>query len=179
MSIVIVCKSKTGFTKTYAKWISEELDCDIINGKKVTNKILNEYETIIYGSGLYAGQIGGLKKFKSMVQTMGSKNLIVYATGATPANADKLINDMIKANFTEDEREMVPFFYFQSGLNYEKMSAISRIIMKMFASIMEKKSNKTEEEKGMAIMIKQSSDYTKKEYIVPLIEYVRSMNKTM
>ena len=30
MKIIVIYKSKTGFTKRYAEWIAEELKCDIV-----------------------------------------------------------------------------------------------------------------------------------------------------
>ena len=31
MKILLIYKSKTGFTEKYARWISEEINCDVEN----------------------------------------------------------------------------------------------------------------------------------------------------
>jgi menaquinone-dependent protoporphyrinogen IX oxidase len=49
--------SKYGSTKKYAEWIASELNGDIYNIKKFNQNSLKEYDTIILGSGLYAGKI--------------------------------------------------------------------------------------------------------------------------
>ena len=36
MKTVVIYKSRTGFTKKYAEWISEELSADIFDVSKVT-----------------------------------------------------------------------------------------------------------------------------------------------
>lgn len=40
MKTVVIYQSKTGFTKKYAEWISEELSADIFNALKVTANML-------------------------------------------------------------------------------------------------------------------------------------------
>jgi flavodoxin len=44
--------SKYGSTKKYAEWIAEELNGDIFDIKNVKNSSLDDYSTIILGSGL-------------------------------------------------------------------------------------------------------------------------------
>ncbi|NSA18108.1 flavodoxin [Clostridium saccharobutylicum] len=61
MKIVVIYKSKTGFTKKYAEWISKELKADIFKSSKATREMLNEYDTIIYGGSLYASGVIGIK----------------------------------------------------------------------------------------------------------------------
>jgi len=174
MSIAVVYRSKTGFTKRYAEWIGEELNCDIIDVKNATKETLSKYDTIIFGTGIYAEGMAGLEKFKRKMSKLNGKKFIVFATGAVSAD-NKKIEEIINRNFTPDERKTIPFFFFQSGLNYEKMGFVSRLMMKMFSSMLDKKKDKTEEEQALADVIKKSFDNSKKEYINQLVEYVKSV----
>ena len=72
MRTVVIYKSKTGFTKKYAKWISEELSSDIFDISKVTANMLTAYDTVIYGGGLYAMGISGVKLITKNLRTRGS-----------------------------------------------------------------------------------------------------------
>lgn len=175
MNTVIVYKSQTGFTKRYAEWIAADLNCDTLEVKKATTESLKSYNIVVYGAGITAGQIGGLKKFKTLMAAFTDKKMIVFGTGATPVEERKAFEDIKKANFNEQELTNIPYYYFQSGVNYENMNLGSKIIMKMFASMLAKKSDKTPEEKGMADAIMQSCDFSKKEYIKPLVDYVRGL----
>jgi menaquinone-dependent protoporphyrinogen IX oxidase len=175
MKTVIVYKSQTGFTKRYAEWIAADLKCDTLEAKRATKESLKPYDVVVYGGGITAGQIGGLKKFKTIMATLTDKKMIVYGTGATPVEERKAFEDIKKANFSEQEIKNIPYYYFQSGVNYENMNLGSKMIMKMFASMLAKKSDKTPEEKGMADAIKQSCDFSKKEYINPLVDYVNGL----
>lgn len=173
MESIVIYKSKTGFTKRYAEWIAEEIGCNTMNEKVVTTKSLEPYDTVIYGGGITAGQIGGLKKFKSLMASFPDKRLIVFATGATPPEVF-IEKDQIKdTNFNEEEKKKIPYFYCYSGINYENMGLGSKLLMKMFTAMLSKQKNKSSDEQGMADTIKKSCDFSSRNYIVPLIECVR------
>lgn len=173
MKTIVVYKSKTGFTKRYAEWIAKELACELVSVDQVSMKDLQSYQTIIYGGGVIAGQIGGLKKFKGGVIGNPNQKLIVFATGAAPAEALKVKDTVKEANFTKEESVKIPYFYFQGGINYETMKFGSRLLMKLFSAILRKKKNKTPEEQGMAESISKSADYSNIKFIQPLISHIR------
>ena len=66
MKILLIYKSKTGFTKKYAKWINEEIACDIVNIFNIQHVNFKNYDVVIYGSRIHAGRIDGLKKIKKI-----------------------------------------------------------------------------------------------------------------
>ncbi len=61
MRSIVIYKSQTGFTQKYAEWIAEELKADIFDILQVNVEMLQNYDTIIYGGGLYAGGINCVK----------------------------------------------------------------------------------------------------------------------
>lgn len=174
-NIIVVYTSETGFTEKYAGWIAEELKCKAVKRTEISRDDLRNCDVIIYGGGMYAGQINGLKKMKQMVQGLNRKQMVVFSTGATPAEFKDTVKQALDQNFTEEEKNSIPAYYFQSGLNYEKMSFKSKMMMKMFASMMAKKKDKTEEEQVMAEGLKSSSDMCRREWIDPLVSCVRTL----
>ena len=42
MKILLINKLKTGFTEKYAKWISEEIDCEVVNVKTMKKQFDND-----------------------------------------------------------------------------------------------------------------------------------------
>ena len=120
MKVLVTYQSKTGFTKKYAEWISEELKCDLKELKSV--KDVNDYDLVIHGGWIMGGIIKGVKKIKKL----NPKKLIVFGVGLTPKknlNTDKMIKD----NNLED----TPFFYFEGGTNPKKMGFFGRTIVKL------------------------------------------------
>ena len=57
MKIAVIYASKYGSTETYARWIAEELDAGLYLVKAVSAEMLQDYDAVIYGGGLYAGGV--------------------------------------------------------------------------------------------------------------------------
>lgn len=171
--ILVTYKSVTGFTEQYAKWIAEELDCRAMEWKEASAKVMSEYDTVIFGGRFHAGFVDGLKNAKKLVAESARAKLIVFATGATPHTATEMIEGAWKNNFTPDELESIPHFYMESGLRYDKMSFSDKLMMKVFAAMVKRKKDKSEYEKAMEKALGNSYDLSSKEYIVPLVSYVR------
>ena len=169
--ILVIYKSVTGFTKQYAKWIAEELDCDVMELRKISVKTMSEYDTIVFGGRFHAGFIDGLKKAKKLFSESTAANLVVFATGATPDTASEMIQNAWKNNFTSDELEHIPHFYMQSGLRYAKMPPGDKMMLKMFAAMVKRKKNKSEYEKALEQALDNSYDLSSREYIKPLVSY--------
>lgn len=171
--ILVTYKSVTGFTKQYAKMIAKELDCQVLDFKEVSREIMSGYDTIIFGGRFHAGFVDGLKKAKELFKESNAAKLIVFATGATPNTAKDVIEEAWKNNFTADEAEHIPHFYMQSGLRYEKMPLGDRLMMKVFAFMVKHKKDKSQSEREMEKALAGSFDISSKEYITPLISYIR------
>ena len=170
MKAIIVYHSKTGFTKRYADWIAEELRCDVKPYKDFIKDTVDANTVVIFGSRVHAGRIQHLNNVKSRI----GGNLIVFATGATPASAENVVNKIWADNFTETELNSIPHFYMPGGLDYTKMGFSDRAIMKTVAKIMKGKKGKTEEEIGFGQAIQDSYDISSRETIEPLVNFVRA-----
>lgn len=61
-------------------------------------------------------------------------------------------------------------FYCPGGFNYEKMSAPSRLMMKIFIKSLKAKKDKTAEDEEMIKIISSSYDISDKKYIEPILK---------
>lgn len=164
--IGIIYKSTTGFAEKYARWLSEELQCDLFPYEKRDAADLSAYETIIYGGGIYAGSINGIDWLKSKLPELEGKKVIVYATSAMPPEAAQ-IKEILAKNLSQKTDAQVKFFYLHSGLAYEKMGFKHKLMMKMFCKMLKKKDFETYQ------VVRASFDHTSRETLKPLIEYCR------
>lgn len=177
-SILIVYKTKTGFTKKYVDWISEMITCQTISFDQINNIDINNYDIIIYGSGMHAGRIRGLKEFKKNVLDLVSKKIVVFVTGGAPYS-EEILSLIKKNNFSVDELNSIKIFYFQSGLNYEKMGFGDKAMMNIYKKMLEMKKDKSDMEDGTNRAITNSYDCSSKEYIKPMITYLNQvLNKS-
>lgn len=169
MKPIIIYYSKTGFTQQYAKWLSEALSCPCVPFENRDQVSFDEYDTILFGSWWHAGSIQKLKWFQSKYPEWPGKKLLVFAVGAMPMDSPS-IPAAIANNFTPKERERISVHYLPGGLRYAKMNLPSRLMMKMFSSMMAKKKDKTPTEQEMAEALAHSYDLSDPKYIRPVLD---------
>ncbi len=169
---LLIYKSSTGFTKKYADWILEEVPCTALQLNDLKAEDIKKHDVIIYGGGIRAGQISGLKKALSQID-IGAKQVIVFATGAAP-NTTEIVDQIATNNFSNLSKPL-DFYYFESGLNYEKMGFFSKMMMNAYSKMLAKKENKTDVENGVNQALLTSYDHCKKENIGPLIEKIKAL----
>lgn len=168
MKAIVIYNSQTGFTKRYAQWIAEATGADCFELSEAKKKNMSTYEAIIFGGWACAGGISKLSWFKSNIDKWADKKLIAFCVGGSPFDSPE-IEPALKQNFKESELKKVSVFYCPGGFRYEKMSAPSKLMMKMFIKTLKAKKNKTEADEEMIKMISSSYDISDKKYIQPIL----------
>lgn len=171
MKTIVIYNSKTGFTKRYAEWIAEAAGADCMPLPEAKKKDLTEYEAIVFGSWACAGSIKDVDWFTENMDRWKGKKLIVFCVGASPVTPD--IEKSLAQNFNAPKLERADVFYCPGGLNYEKMSASSRLMMRMFVKMIKAKKNKSATEEEMARVMSSSYDIADKRYIEPILTCLR------
>ncbi len=174
MNAIVIYKSKYGSTKTYAQWIAEELDCEAVDAKEVKIDDLLKYDTIIYGGGLYAEVISGVVLITRNIEKLAGKKIAVYSTGITPLKYreyyDKLV---LEKNFTPQVLEKIKVFNFLGKMILDELSLPHRTALKTLKQIMLSKKEPNEMEKLLIELCETSGDFTDKDAIKDLINYVK------
>ena len=165
---VVVYRSKTGFTKNYAQWIAEELKCDLLEGGKTSIKDLGKYDTIIYGAGLYASGISGIKLITKNYEALKNKKLIVFAVGASPARGETT-QALRTSNFKGEQKDMVHFYYLRGGFDYTRLSRLYRFLMTLKKLQLKGMKNPDADVKGMLASYDHPLDFTRKKNVEPII----------
>lgn len=172
--IGIIYSSKYGTTKRYAQWLSEELQSDMFDVRKLSAVDLSHYDCIIFGAALYAG---GISKIKTVLK-LKPKNLIIFTVGlANPETTDysKIIHD----NLPEEILDSCKIFHLRGGINYKKLSFLDRIMMGMMKrGIARKKADSlTNEEKSFLETYGGQMDFSDRKTLKPITEYVVNRSK--
>jgi menaquinone-dependent protoporphyrinogen IX oxidase len=168
----VVYRSKSGYTKNYAEWISQSLSCDLIEASEIKTNDLASYSTIIYGGGLYAGGIHGMRKFLKMMDKAPDTTLIVFAVGATPARK-ATTDELFTLNFTPEQQKKISFFYLRGGFEYARLTPIDKILMELLKIKLKRTKDPTPDNKGMLAAYEHPVDFTKKDKIAPIVTYVK------
>lgn len=172
-NVIVLYSSWTGFTQRYAQLIGKELDCPV-HLLKDAPADLSQYDTVVFGSRLHAGSFDGWKKARKLLTRRGAKQLVLFATGAMPNEAQAQIQKVWDQNLTPEEQKTIPHFYLQAGLCYEKMGGADRTMMKFAAWAMSRKKAKTEEDKAFQSAISSSYDISDPKYIQPIVSLLQS-----
>ena len=169
MKTAVLCHSQTGFTERYAQWIASRIDSECFPLSKSRTMDLSTFDVLIFGTWMQAGNLHALADFVKIRKNNPDQPVFLFVTGAASSPfPDTLLalDEAGKALNTAPER----VFYFPGGLNYSKMSLASRLMLKMLASMLKKKKDKSEQEEAMSRLLSQSCDFTDPSIIEPLFQ---------
>ncbi len=170
---IVIYKTSSGFTKKYAEWIGQSLNCDVMDRRLVDiNKIL-DYDVIIYGGSLHAVGISGIDLIKKNLSKLTDKTIVIYTTGASPARP-KVSSEVLNRNFTPEEQKQINFFYLRGGFDYNKLDFVNKILMTFMKWKIKSKKDWNSDEKGMMEAFSNPVDFTARENIKELVDFVRS-----
>lgn len=170
--ILVTYTSKYGSTRKYAEWIASALNADIYAAHSLDSKSLSKYDMVIYGGGLYAGGIGGVK----LVTNNPCKNLIVYTVGlANPKTTN--YSEILNKNFTPDQLEKTKFFHLRGGIDYKRLGPIHKIMMAMMKNMTKRKpeSEIDTEDKEFLSTYNSKVDFEEEKTIEPIIAYIKGL----
>jgi flavodoxin len=129
---LIIYFSEYGTTKRYAEWIAEELNGDIYSINKFKPNILNNYDTIIIGSGLYAGKIKGIDIIIKNYEVLKNKKLVIFTCGLADYSKVENINEIynkLEKELSEKIIKNIKIFYLRGGINYKNLTLKHKIMM--------------------------------------------------
>jgi flavodoxin len=175
--IVVVYKSKYGSTKKYAESISDRLNAELFECSDIKPDKLNEYDTIIFGGGLYASGINGISLITKNYQSIKDKNLIVFTVGLASTDDKEIFKPIIEKNFAEEMSNKIRFFHMRGGIDYKKLSFVHKPMMAMMKKIVSKKKEEelTDEDKMMLDTYGDKVDFTDINTIEPLVQFVENL----
>lgn len=174
--ILIMYFSKYGSTKAYAEWIASELNGDIYDLKNVNRHILQEYDTIVLGSGLYAGKVKGINLIVNNYESLKDKKLVLFTCGSDDYSKMEKINTvttklekMIPANIMEN----IKLFCLRGILDYRKLYMNDKILMWFFKNMVIRKLPEGEEKKVFMDTYGKKTGFIDKNSIKDIIEYCK------
>ena len=172
-STIVIYKSKYGSTEKYARWIGEELGCEVRESKGIKIDELMKYDNIVCGGGLYAEIIAGANLITKNIDKLKDKKIAIFTTGITPPDCREYYDgEVIEKNFKSGVPENVKLFNFLGKMILEELSTPHRLAIKALKKIMGSKENPTEMEKFLLKLCDTYGDFTDKNAIIPLIDYI-------
>lgn len=152
MSNIILYGSHYGTTKQYAEELSRRTNIEVSSFKTI--KDINQYDTIIYLGGLYAGGVLGMAKTLKNLNDVSHKKIILVTVGlADPTdevNKNNIRNN-IKRQLKKEVFEKAKIFHLRGGIDYSKLNfghkTMLRLLYNSIKNLPEEK--QTAEDKAM------------------------------
>ena len=156
---IIIYGSQYGTAKQYAEELARKTGIDLKRYEDVTD--INQYDTVIYIGGLYAGGVLGMKKTLAKISQCQSKKIIIATVGlADPmdtANTNSIKNSM-KRQLSKELYENAHIFHLRGGIDYSRLGLKHKIMM----GLLYKKAVGLPEEKKTAEIKAMIETYNKK-----------------
>lgn len=177
--VAVVYKSKYGSTKKYAQWIAEEAKADLYESSQIDVGKLTEYDTIVYGGGLYASGIAGISTITKNYNLLKDKRIIVFTVGLASTDKKEIFTPIIEKNFSKEMRGNVKFFHLRGGIDYKKLGIIHKSMMAMLKTMVSKKEpdELSNDDKEILATYGGKVDFTDKNTIKPLLSLLANKNK--
>lgn len=173
--IAVIYASEYGSTEAYAEWLAEDLGVKAFPIKKVNPEMLSDSDILIYGGGLYASGIKGLKDFKKKCGSFQNKKVIIFTVGlADPLETD--YHEILKNNFTEEERKSFKFFHLRGAIDYKKLSLPHRAMMAMMMKMLKSKPESVQENAEFLESYGKKTDFKDRSSLAPVLEYIRQIS---
>ena len=178
MKAAVLYRSKTGFTKKYAEWIAEDLSVDAHDLDDVRNlsELLQGIDTLVFGGGLYAIGINGLKKLLADESMRDIRNVFIFCTGLS-IDSDEVQREIYENNIKGIDRLNIKLYYYRGGFDFKKLNRLDQLLMRMLKlKIVLKKKRKAlaSDELGMLAVFNRQVDFTDQKLIRKLVQDVQS-----
>ena len=170
---IIIWQSKYGSTEKYVEWLKEETDFDAVQTARAKIDMVKEYDIIILCGGIYASGIAGLSFLRKNHSQLSNKRTAIFCVGASPFD-EKAFEEIREHNLKESMKG-IPVFYGRGAWDEERMTFKDRTLCRILQKAVAKK-DPAEYEPWMAALmcaVGQKCDWTDKEYLNPLLEFVR------
>lgn len=174
MKGIVVYGSKYGSTLKYANWIGEKYSFDTISDSDVKLQDLKEYDVIIFGGGLYAGGIKGIKILQKFYDNLFDKKILVFAVGASASEDEKSLKEVKKHNLSGKLSD-IPLFYCRGAWDLESMNFVDKIMCKALIKSVEKKPYDSLDKWSKDLLDNKDKklDWTDEKYLEPLYKKIK------
>lgn len=180
----VIYTSIYGSTKRYAQWIGQELSCPVIERKDFSLQDFPRYDTIIYGGGLYAGGVSGIKFITKNWSRLSAKQVVLFTCGlADPDDPDNIshIQNSLSQVLSEEMLTRIHLFHLRGSIDYPRLNFRHKCMMAMLRKMLLRKAplDLREEDRLFLETYGKTIDFTSIESIRPLINVIVKSNPSL
>ena len=119
-----------------------------------------EGQTVVFFGALYAGKVRGLKK--AAKRAAGCAQLLVVTVGLADPSEPQVAESRRSAGLPQGARQSVQMFHLRGAIDYARLSAVHRLLMKLVRSMAERTppEQRSPELRSILETYGKSADYT-------------------
>lgn len=171
---VVIYKGKYGTTEQYARWIAEELQCDLFEADRFLARDFKKYDNIIYGGALQAGGIKGFELIRKNRMKIMDKKIVIFAVGLNTDSKENRIQ-VRDINFNKYVLSGMTLYYCKGAFDPSRIKGMDRGIINLTLKMLKKKpeSEWTEDERRLYHDMTEGANYVDRKYIEPIVAEFR------
>jgi menaquinone-dependent protoporphyrinogen IX oxidase len=172
--ISIIYQGKYGTTRQYAEWIAEDTGASLFETKRVKLKDIIDSDVVVFGGGLYATGIMGIKFLERHYSSLKGKRIIVFSVGAS-AGTEKDRATVQAVNLCPEMWERVKYFHLRGALNYPAMNAWDKFLMGLLITTLKIKpeGKRDEETRAMIATYGKNTSFMDRRSLEPLLAAIK------
>ena len=170
---IVIYKSRYGATARYAAWIAEATGFETAESSDAAIRQAADCTAVVFAGGVYASGVAGISLMKKNSAMLAGKRTALLCVGASPWDEGAIA--LLRARNLKGVLEGVPLFYARGAWDEDKMSFADRTLCRMLQKSVAKKDPAGYEPWEAARMCArgQSCDWTSREQLEPLLEYLK------
>lgn len=169
MKAAVVVYSETGFTRRYAGWIAEETGLEVVELKRLLSDKRTGYDLLVFGSGVYGGELGGKKDIIKAIRRNPDARVICFAVGLSPAG-EETARKVRDATF--GGKISCPVFFLPGGLDKERLNSSRKTELFLYRMMMKRQPDQSEAIRCLLKRTDSSCDLTDRAAIASLTEKI-------
>lgn len=150
MKTLILYQSKTGNTAKYAEDIAKRVNADAFELNHFKPKKMKDYDTIVFGGWVMAGNIQGINKFLQHWDEIENKNVIVFSVGMSlPSKEGR--TTLINQNLLDMYH--IRFYQLRGSFDFNKLGPIQKLLIKNSVGRMTDENDSSDPQAGLESII--------------------------
>ena len=173
MRTLVIYESQAGSTKQYAEDIAKAVGADILPLKKFKEKMIKDYDCLVFGGWIRGAQIVGLNDFLASYDAMEGKDIIVFSSGMSQTSPESR-KALISSNILDLYH--VRYYQFQGSFDYSKLNLKNKFLFNAAIRQVENDPNATAEMKMVSYVKEHPMHFYDSEKVNRVITVINSLS---
>ena len=178
--ILVLYESRYGSTQQYAEAIGRAMGCPVYSRRALPQGLLEECSVLVYGGGLYAGGVAGIRSLKQAMERFPRKKFVLFTCGiADPSQPETLENIRrgVERALGSEALGRLRLFCLRGRLDYSQLTPLHRMMMAALCRVVKSRDpdTLTSEDRQLLATYGSRIDFVDPGSLTPLLSYLEQL----